>query len=222
MAEERAHTGGRETVLAALRSAQSPLTVGELADDLGLHANTVRGHLELLVHLGLAAREAEVRTRRGRPRILYSAEGNQPAKADAYRTLATVLADELSIVAPVDQSSSDEAGDRWASALVAEGRLTPTDDADAALAEVAELFDELGFDTTTEPLGDRLYLQACPYASIRATFPGVCELHLSLLRGALSATGSGLRVSGLDVEPKPGLCIAHLQQPKHDTSEETA
>ena len=204
---------GRETVLAALRDSLTPMTVSGLAEAVGLHANTVRGHVELLVHLGLVSRDTEVRTERGRPRILYSATASVPTKSDAYRTLATVLANELSIVGPADQSSADEAGARWAQALITEGRLGTTDSPDTALTLVGELFDELGFDTATEPLGDRLYLQSCPYASIRATFPGVCELHLSLLRGALAATESGLEVDRLDVEPRPGLCVAHLTQP---------
>ena len=210
MPAERPLSTSRETVLVALRGSPLPLTVGDLAAELGLHANTVRGHVELLVHLGLVSRETEVRTERGRPRILYSATTAEPARKDAYRTLATVLASELSLIGPADQSSADQAGASWATALVAEGRITSTDNPEQALAVVAQLFDELGFETATEPLGDRLYLQACPYASIRSTFPGVCELHLGLLRGALAATESGIEVTRLDVEPRPGLCIAHL------------
>lgn len=213
---------GRDSVLAALREAVEPQTVTQLAETVGLHPNTVRGHVELLVHLGLASRESEVRTRRGRPRILYSAASIEPVSTDAYRTLATVLATELSMIGPADQSTADQAGASWAQALVDEGRLGPAATREEALEVVAALFDELGFDTSTEPLGDRLYLQACPYTSIRAAFPGVCELHLGLLRGALAATESGIGVDHMEVEPRPGLCIAHLDRTPTPPHEETA
>ena len=72
------------------------------------------------------------------------------------------------------------------------------------------LFTELGFDATSEPLADRIYLRACPYSAIREAFPGVCEIHLGLLRGSLAVTESGLSVNGFDVEARPGLCVAHL------------
>jgi predicted ArsR family transcriptional regulator len=212
MGAEHPLGAGRETVLTALRATSTPMTVSDLSEVVGLHANTVRGHVEVLVHLGLVSRDAEVRTERGRPRILYTATAAEPAKTDAYRTLATVLANELSMVGPTDQSTADQAGISWAEELVAEGRLTTITDPDRAVSVVARLFDELGFDTATEPLGDRLYLQTCPYVAIRATFPGVCELHLGLLRGALAATKSGLEVTRLDVEPRPGLCMAQLSR----------
>lgn len=218
MGAEHPMGAGRETVLTALRASPTPMTVSDLSEVVRLHTNTVRGHVEVLVHLGLVSRDSEVRTERGRPRILYTACEVTPAKSDAYRTLATVLANELSMLGQADQSTADQAGASWADDLVAEGQLTAIDDPEQALSVVARLFDELGFSTATEPLGDRLYLQTCPYASIRSTFPGVCELHLGLLRGALAATESGIEVTRLEVEPRPGLCIAHVT---HTTSAQT-
>lgn len=222
MPTARPRSAGRETVLAALRESTAALTVKDIADQVGLHPNTIRGHLDLLTHLGLVTREAERRTVRGRPRIFYRAVGESPAEADAYRTLATLLASELSMVATPGQEAADQAGATWAQSLVTAGRLTPTPDPDAAVDAVAQLFDQLGFATATEPLGDRLYLQQCPYAAARSSIPSVCELHLGLLRGALAATDSGVQVTSLDVEPRPGLCVAHLQAPCSTDPEDNA
>lgn len=48
-----------------------PSPVAELARATGLHPNTVREHLSRLIEGGYVRSEPEVRTRRGRPRILY-------------------------------------------------------------------------------------------------------------------------------------------------------
>jgi predicted ArsR family transcriptional regulator len=209
VAEERDRQG-RQAVLQVIRDTERPLAVAEVAERVGLHVNTVRGHLELLVHLGVVTRETEHRGGRGRPRVLYQLAAEEPRQQDAYKTLAAALANELTILGGTDQRTADEAGLLWAQALVEEGRLRPTASSEEAVNQVTTLFSELGFDATTEPLADRIYLRACPYSAIREAFPGVCEIHLGLMRGSLAVTGSGLAVHGFDIDAKPGLCVAHL------------
>ena len=65
--------GSRRRVLGALREARHALDVQDAAGRVALHPNTVRFHLDGLVEAGLAAREAEDRTRPGRPRTMYAA-----------------------------------------------------------------------------------------------------------------------------------------------------
>jgi predicted ArsR family transcriptional regulator len=229
-------TAGAAAVLDAVLASRAPRSATELAGGLGLHANTVRGHLEVLVRRGAVRREIEPRTVRGRPRVLYSAAaGNphdpaadpaglgepsaaRPPGGDTYRTLATALALELAYLGAADQRSADAAGAAWAHSLVSQGRLRPAATADAAVRQVAEVFDELGFDPATEPLGDRLYLRACPYAEQVAAFPGICQLHLGLLRAAFAAAGGQVAVPAMAVQARPGLCVAQLQQPPAATA----
>ncbi len=213
MSNEREARQGRQAVLQVIREAHTPLAVADIAEQVGLHINTVRGHLELLVHLGIVSRETEHRGGRGRPRVLYELAPDEPRQQDAYKTLAAALANELSIIGGTDQRTADDAGLLWARALVDEGRLRPTASAEEAVAQVTTLFTELGFDASTEPLGDRIYLRACPYTAIRDAFPGVCEIHLGLLRGSLAVTESGLSVRDFDIDARPGLCVAHLAPP---------
>jgi predicted ArsR family transcriptional regulator len=210
VAEERESRQGRQAVLQTIRDADRPLAVAEIAEQVGLHVNTVRGHLELLVHLGVVSRQTEHRGGRGRPRVLYEQAPDEPRHQDAYQTLATALANELSILGGPDQQTADEAGRLWAEALVREGRLRPTSSPDDAVQQVTALFSDLGFDASTDPLSDRIYLKACPYAAIREAFPGVCDIHLGLMRGSLAVIGSDLSVRDFDVEVRPGLCVAHL------------
>ncbi|MFC0865405.1 helix-turn-helix transcriptional regulator [Sphaerimonospora cavernae] len=63
----------RVAVLETLRRADRPMAIPEIAAAVGLHPNTVRGHLALLVEHGHATGGREDRERPGRPRLLYSA-----------------------------------------------------------------------------------------------------------------------------------------------------
>ena len=54
-----------------LQARTTPATVEDVAAEVGLHVNTVREHLDRLVAAGFVASEPEVRTTRGRPRLLY-------------------------------------------------------------------------------------------------------------------------------------------------------
>ena len=47
--------------------------ISELVEATGLHANTVREHVQRLIDAGYVIAETEHRTTRGRPRVLYSA-----------------------------------------------------------------------------------------------------------------------------------------------------
>ena len=53
-------------------------TIDELVEATGLHANTVREHLQRLSEDGYVISETEKRETRGRPRTLYSAATGDP------------------------------------------------------------------------------------------------------------------------------------------------
>ena len=57
----------REGVLAVLRGVASALTIPQIADELGVHPNTVRFHLDTLVTEGRVERVEPDRGRPGRP-----------------------------------------------------------------------------------------------------------------------------------------------------------
>jgi len=57
----------RAAVLELLRSRAQPLGVSEVARDVGLHQNTVRSHLDLLVESGFAVRAQRGTARTGPP-----------------------------------------------------------------------------------------------------------------------------------------------------------
>lgn len=64
----------RLRILALLREQARPVAIREIASGVGLHPNTVRGHLNVLVDAGLVRPGTAQRGRAGRPRTLYQVD----------------------------------------------------------------------------------------------------------------------------------------------------
>lgn len=206
----------RRRVLELVTDAHRPVAVAELAEWTGLHPNTLRGHLQLLVDLGQLERIVAEPTSRGRPHLLYRATGSVD---DPYRLLAEELAS--GIASDDDHGPAYVAGRNWARRLREATGDEPSTPSDENVVEfVAQALNQLGFRTETEPLGDRLYLRACPFASLAKQNRSVCEVHAGLLRGLFAELGGDLELDRLDVHVRPDLCIAHIrpQQPDTDTT----
>ena len=199
-------------VLDLLDGSGRPLTVAQITEGTGLHANTVRSHLALLQDMGRVEAVPEPRTRPGRPRLLYRALP-QGEPADPYRVLAAELAAGMS-AEDSGVSPGVAAGRRLARTQrekVAPGALeiTPAD----SIGMAVEGLEVLGFETSTDPLGDRLYLAHCPFADLARQDRSICRLHGELLQGFFSELDSGVTVRRLDVFVKDDLCVAHLHRP---------
>ena len=201
----------RRQVLELLRAADRPCDVVGLAQLTGLHPNTLRGHLQLLVDLGQVDRVAEERTTPGRPRVLYSARPTVGTD-DPYRQLAGELAAGIAHQAG-DEGAAHAAGRHWGRRVRARARLAPDEPVaapDAIHLATAGLV-ELGFATQTEPLGDRLYLTFCPFEALARENRSVCQVHLDLLNGLFDELGGSVTCTSLDPFVRPDLCVAHLQ-----------
>src|SRR5438132_13469178 len=125
-----------------LASSTAALTATELAERLGLHASTVRLHLERLREAGLVEVEPVHRGTVGRPQHVYSLAAGAPGLGldpPSYTVLAGMLA---MLAEPVGAEAVDAtaAGRSWG---VAAGRQThPTSCAKALFGET----DRLGAD----------------------------------------------------------------------------
>lgn len=199
-------------VLDLLTHADRPLTVAQITEGTGLHANTVRSHLALLQEMSRVEAVPEPRTRPGRPRLLYRAlPHGEPA--DPYRVLAAELAAGIS-AEDAGASPGVAAGRRLARTQrekVAPGgaAVTPAD----SIGMAVDGLEVLGFETSTDPLGDRLYLAHCPFADLARQDRAICRLHREMLQGFFSELDSGVTVRRLDVFVKEDLCVAHLDRP---------
>lgn len=212
----------RARLLHLLRVAEAPQTATDLASAVGLHVNTARAHLEVLVEARLVTRTAETPHGPGRPHVVYAVAPDAPATsalappqspadtAAGYRELASVLVDELAAGVNAEQIAVN-AGRRWSSLIDGLGWPDRPHTPDEARARLVDLLDRLGFAPSTEPLGDRIYLHACPFAELaRRSAAVVCGIHRGLLQGAVGRLEAPLAVSAVDPFVRDNLCVVRL------------
>jgi predicted ArsR family transcriptional regulator len=194
-------------VLALLQQADHPLDVLELSRRSGLHANTVRGHLQVLQDLGRVERQLENRKSPGRPRVLYQVAAQPPV--NPYQQLAAELAAGIAQMDSTDAALA--AGRSWASRRKADRSSTEPIGPVEAAGMAVEAMRELGFEAQGEPLGDRIYLTSCPFEDLARRQPSVCSVHEALLTGFFSELGSSAGMDRLDSFVRDSLCVAHLR-----------
>lgn len=202
----------RVALLTSLREASGPLDARELAEATGLHATTVRFHLEVLAHAGLAASEFEHRPRRGRPRQVWRAVAKATAGTEGgYRMLAEILSDYLETGQAEPGAVGMEIGEAWGIRLA----RSRGDDGALGLARLVAMLAELGFspEVIEAAAETELRLHSCPFLAVATANPRlVCSAHLGLMRGALTEIGVPLVATQLDPLVEPSLCVAHLQK----------
>lgn len=201
-------TKSRLGVLRVLEAAERPQTIADISEATGLHANTIRGHIDALMAAGRVARLAGPRGDRGRPLWLYSA---QPG--DTLSELALVLTEALELATAPELARTT--AESWAETLPDVARA---ESVDAAVDSATEAMTRLGFDAVRNEVGDELSLRACPYASLVRDHPVICDVHAALLSQLLQRTGQPITVTALEVFPKPTVCVARLARP--DTAPE--
>ena len=184
----------RYAVYRELASSPQPLSAPELADRLGVHANTVRLHLERLRDAGLVDAEAAHRGTVGRPQHLYFLAAGAPSLGfdpPAHALLAGLLA-ALAERVGADPDDAADTGHAWGAEAA---RRTRTRSCVRALA--AEL-ERLGFEPALAP-GDgtsegavRIEFLHCPFRELAEAYPElVCNLHRGLCEGLVDEVGGG-------------------------------
>lgn len=200
--------GARESrarVQSVIDAASQPVTVEEVAEATGLHANTVRGHLDVLLAGGTIERVPAGPQGRGRPRWLYRAART---KASPFHFLAEALTAQLARTQ--DPGLADAAAERWSQALPV---LPPAETPDEAVAEATSALNRLGFVAQTGPVGDCISLSSCPYADLIEDNPVICDIHTALVVRLLEQTGQPVTLAAMDVFPRHDVCVARLNRP---------
>jgi predicted ArsR family transcriptional regulator len=183
--------------------------VHALAEEVGLHVNTVRWHLGILADAALVAEARESSGARGRPRHGYRVvAGALDDRPGGFRLLADVLAEVLARGG--GPAAIEAVGEERGRALVAgdEG-ATPAD----AIAAVLRLLSEFGFRPQLRRTrqGQRVDMRPCPFGDTARSYSSVvCPLHLGLMRGALEQLGSRVEATALEPFVEPNLCVARL------------
>jgi predicted ArsR family transcriptional regulator len=206
----------RARVLALLQDSREPLTAAVAGARLGLHANSVRVHLDGLLQDGLVQRLREERTTPGRPRTMYAAASGAPGVAHrSYRMLAEILTSLVSDTLPAPAASAEAAGRAWGRHLATAPDGSRRAEESEVLDSLVETLDHLGFDTSVADDPGSLHLQVshCPFLEVaEGNTEVVCAVHLGLIRGILDQTGASVTATSLDPLVEPTLCVAHLQR----------
>jgi predicted ArsR family transcriptional regulator len=196
----------RQKVLDALRTASGPTGLVRLAEDLGIHVNTVRFHLTRLLETGQVEQVEPERSGPGRPASLFRAVARMDLDGPRrFRVLAEILAQSLA-ARPRPARHAAEAGRAWGRRLPAPARRKNP------VNHLVAVLDDLGF-APEQRGGDRMRigLRHCPFLELAQTHRAVvCPVHLGLMRGVLEAAGAAVTVDRLDPFVHPDLCVAHL------------
>ena len=202
---------GDETRFAMYRelaTSTTPLSAQDLADALGLHANTVRLHLERLREAGLVDVEAIHRGTVGRPQHLYSLAAGAPGLGfdpPAHALLAGLLAAMAEQMGADAEPRPRRPAGRGASRP---GKRTPSRSClDALAAELARLGFEPAADEDVGPDGTaRIDFLHCPFRELAEAYPElVCNLHRGLCEGVVNQAGEG-SVVGFSTLYEPDPC----------------
>ncbi|MEO6701739.1 MAG: helix-turn-helix domain-containing protein [Jatrophihabitantaceae bacterium] len=224
--------GRRELLLDLLRASAQPRTILSLADEVGVHANTVRFHIETLLRAGQVERLLGDTIGPGRPPVLFRATRRMnPDGPTNYRLLASMLTSHLATSSPDPAAAAAELGRAWGPHLLDPATAGRAGAARVkrgeALNRMTRVLSDLGFapESSSGPRVTTIRLRHCPFLSLVTgigdktgtdTDPGrgygsvICSLHLGLMQGALAALRGPVTVDRLEPFVEPDLCVAHL------------
>ncbi|MBS0024001.1 helix-turn-helix domain-containing protein [Microbacterium paraoxydans] len=184
------------------------LTVAELCAATGLHANTVREHLQRLIEGGYVIPEVERRTTRGRPRTLYRA--------------ATGASDASSPVARDKAKAAARRGDLLRSVVPSAAVSTLGRDAVHQLDALVEHLEESGFEPVVDDRVLTVDLSPCPHAAGRPEDrPLLCQVHLGLMQSVLTEAGGPLAAACVRDAESPSECTVQLRDTTTQQSDRT-
>jgi len=204
----------RREVLRLLRSSPVPMSIVAIADELGVHPNTVRFHLDSLVAEGRVERVEHGRKGPGRPPLMFQAVRQMDrGGVRHYRVLAEILSTALAAERN-PRAKAMAAGRAWGRELESRLESPPaTSSAEDAIDRLVEALDELGFapERRTSNGEQQVGLRHCPFLELAETRASVvCPIHLGLMQGALETWAAPISVDRLDAFVEPDLCLAHI------------
>jgi predicted ArsR family transcriptional regulator len=199
-------------VLTALGRSEQPVTMAALSTTTGLHANTLRDHLDALEHAGLVRRHTAAPQGPGRPRALYEVVAAGAAHVE-YAGLATVLASTIRRTSDDPRVAATLAGSQWGQELAAAHGRPAQADGPGARREVVAVLDELGFAPDGDQDNSVVRLTRCPLLDTARRFPDVvCAVHLGIVQGALAEYGADPDAAELYPFSEPGACRLELDR----------
>jgi len=200
----------RFAIYLELARSASPLATAEVAEALGLHANTVRPHLERMREVGLLDVRPAEGGGVGRPQHLYSLAPDAPAmglEPPAFPMLATMLL----------QMAADAGvrGDQAVDAGQAHGRRlgSTVDPHTDGISGLHALHQQLGFDpeSVSDDSSTTIFFANCPFGALAESNPElVCSLHRGLIEGFVESVDGNLAVDDFHDRSHRAPCLTTL------------
>lgn len=190
------------------------MSIIEIAEELGVHPNTVRFHLESLVADHQVEQVEHGRKGPGRPPLMFAAIRQMDRGGTRqYRLLAEILT--MALASDQDpRTKAMAAGRAWGRTLES-GAQPPAEGASAeeAIDNLVVVLDDLGFapELRTSDGEQLVGLRHCPFLELAETGGSVvCPIHLGLMQGALETWEAPVSIDRLDAFVEPDLCLAHI------------
>ena len=204
----------RRAVLRVLRSSPAPMSIVAIAEELGVHPNTVRFHLDSLVADNQVEQVEHGRKGPGRPPLMFHAVRQMDRGGTRhYRLLAEILT--MALAADKNpRAKAMAAGRVWGRNL--ESSVEPPAEAtsaEGAIDQLVGVLDDLGFAPERRTSnGEQLVgLRHCPFLELAETRSSVvCPIHLGLMQGALETWAAPVSIDRLDAFVEPDLCLARI------------
>ena len=180
----------RYAIYVELATSGGAKSTQEIADEVGLHPNTIRPHLERLREVGLLAVETDSRGTVGRPQHRYRVAPDAPALGidpPSWQVLARMLADVAAFMVPEPDDIAAMGTDQGRAAAERR-RGRPCVDA------LLDSLSELGFDPAAGEDGDvtTIAFTNCPFRDLAEAYPElVCNLHRGFIEGFVDELGEG-------------------------------
>ncbi|GAB3024255.1 helix-turn-helix transcriptional regulator [Mycobacterium bourgelatii] len=216
--------GRRDVILQLLRDSSQPRSIAEIADELAVHPNTVRFHLDALISAQRVEQLIGDTAGPGRPPVLFrAARRMDPAGPTNYRLVANILTNHFASSTDDPVAAAAELGRSWGPSLVepSPGRaLSKTQ----AVIQLVDVLDDLGFKPEPPPArgAKAIRLRHCPFHDLVDTHGTmICALHLGLMQGALTGMRGPVTVDRLDPLVEPDLCVAHLASATSGSGKQT-
>lgn len=205
----------RRHLLRILDDAGEEVHPADLATRVGLHVNTVRGHLDLMERAGLIERNVVSHAGPGRPRVVFRSrprDARSPV-SEGYRFLAEILASSIHFDSNDPRRTAQDAGRAWGRFLAARPPSSAALPPARVIEQIVTTLAELGFEPEASAPGDQteILLHGCPFRDMARTRGDiVCSVHEGLLRGMLEEMGGSVLMEALEPFVEPSLCVARM------------
>ncbi|MDO4760568.1 MAG: helix-turn-helix domain-containing protein [Corynebacterium sp.] len=207
-------------VLDVLATYREGARVTDIADHLGMHINTARGHLDELVEKGAVHTMSAPSSGRGRPSLIYKARvPDNRIVANEYLSLIQVLGQHLDAT---DSETIQNLGQQWAKKMAASyssGLEGVSEGEEYEFEDLVANLTRMGFDpeVCTGANGEvSVCMHSCPFIDDSGSLgEAICDLHRGMMLYHTSRSGLEARLLPLKTG---GSCVLEIHQPDPHTT----